>query len=94
MGPIRVYDFAEKHMYWNLDCSCVINTEKKLIAVQNLNQHTIVMYRIFDRTDEDSTMSFDSVYCKAAFDETLIVTCSVFYHVSVMGSWERDRERG
>jgi len=29
MGPIRVYDFAEKHMYWNLDCSCVINTEKK-----------------------------------------------------------------
>ena len=52
------------------------------------------MYRIFDRTDEDSTMSFDSVYCKAAFDETLIVTCSVLYHVSVMGSWERDRERG
>jgi len=68
--------------------------KKKLIAAQDLNQHTIVMYRIFDRTDEDSTMSFDSVYCKAAFDETLIVTCSVFYHVSVMGSWERDRERG
>ena len=63
MRPIRVYEFAEKHVYWNLECSYVINTEKANRSKKNKkNKHTIVMYRIFYRTDEDSTVSFDSVY--------------------------------